>query len=247
MLKDLSSGNVNDPGVRAAARRAVEMIRPGDTVGLGSGRASTAFIRALGQLVQQGLRVQGVATSAGSERLARELGIPLVELREELELDILVDGADEVAPNLDLIKGWGGALVRERIVGSAARRRVILVTPEKLVQTLGERGRIAVELIPLARGSAARRLKALGLVPAVRLKADGTPFVSDNQNLTLDCALTKPLRDGAAARGLEAEILKIAGVVDTGMFLDFADVVLVGQKDGEVESRERPGAGRAAV
>ncbi|MCY3023189.1 MAG: ribose-5-phosphate isomerase RpiA [Planctomycetota bacterium] len=245
MAENGRTGNVDDPAVRAAVHSAVEMVRNGDKVGIGSGRASTAFINALGQLVQQGLAAQCVAASEGSDNLARSLGIPLIELGEDVELDIIVDGADEVAPNLDLIKGWGGALVRERIVASVAKRRVVMVSPEKLVKTLGERGRIPVEIIPLARGCVSRQLKRLSLVPTLRLNKDGTPFVSDNHNLTLDCALTAPLRDPAAARELEARLLKIPGVVETGLFLDWVDTVLVGRPDGTVDVLERRQRGNA--
>lgn len=230
------AGSSNDPAVRAVAQHVLKMIRDGDKVGLGSGRASSAFIAALGAALKAGTlkNIQGVPTSDASEKLARELGIPLIELGENVVLDITVDGADEVAPNLDLIKGWGGALVRERIVASASKRQIILVGPEKLVKTLGERGRIPVEIIPLAQGLATRKLKALGLVPTLRLNADKSPFVSDNKNLMLDCA-SKTALDGGAIRKLEAEILSIAGVVDTGMFLGTAEQVLVGQADGRVE------------
>jgi ribose 5-phosphate isomerase A len=143
---------------------------------------------------------------------------------------------------MDLVKGWGGALLRERIVADASRRMVILVGPEKLVRTLGERGRIPVEIIPFAQGYVTRRLKALGLVPTLRRNKDGTPFVSDNHNLTLDCALRSPLRDAAAARELEANILIIPGTVETGLFLGWADTVLIGHPDGHVEVLERPSA-----
>jgi len=233
------TGSEGDPAVLAVAQRALTLVQSGDKVGLGSGRASTAFIRALGQQVRQGLRIEGVATSNASEQLAKELRIPLLELGENVKLDLIVDGADEVTPHLDLIKGWGGALVRERIVTCASKRQVILVGPEKLVQALGERGRIPVEIIPLAQGLVSRRLKELGVTPSLRLNADGTAFVSDNHNLTLDCALPKPLKDGAAARELEARILQIAGVVDTGMFLGTAEQVLVGRRDGKVDVLRR--------
>ena len=233
------AGSEGDPAIQAVAQRALSLIRSGDKVGLGSGRASTAFIRALGRQVRQGLHIEGVATSSASEQLARELRIPLLELGEDVELDLIVDGADEVTPDLDLIKGWGGALVRERIVTCAARRQIILVSPEKLVQALGERGRVPVEIIPLARGYVSRRLKELGILPSLRLNAGGTPFISDNHNLTLDCALPKPLQDGAAARELEARIQRIAGVVDTGMFLGTAEQVLVGRCSGKVDVLRR--------
>jgi ribose 5-phosphate isomerase A len=225
-----------DPGVQAAAAHALELIQDGAKVGLGTGRAAAAFIAQLGERVRQGLRVVAVATSSVSARQARELGIPLADFGEELELDLVVDGADEVAPNLDLLKGRGGALVGEHIVTSASRRQIILVSPEKRVSGLGERGGIPVEVIPLARGPVTRRVRGLGLVPTLRLDADGSrPFVSDNGNLTLDCAVAAPLRDGLAARKLEAELRAIHGVVDTGLFLGTAERVLVGHPDGHVE------------
>jgi len=228
-------GSAEDPAVQAVAERALALIADGAKVGLGSGRASSAFIAKLGARVRRGLRVVGVPTSDASAAQARALGIPLVEIDEGLVLDVTVDGADEVAPNLDLVKGWGGALVRERIVAAASQRQVILVGPEKLVRTLGERGRIPVEVIPLARGLVTRRLKELGLTPTVRPAADGKPFVTDNGNLTLDCSVATPIADGAAARALEARVLEIAGVVDTGLFLGTAERVLVGYPDGRVE------------
>jgi ribose 5-phosphate isomerase A len=235
-----AGGRADDPGVQAVATRALDLICDGARVGLGSGRASLAFITKLGERVRQGLRIVGVPTSNASGQRAREVGIPLIDLGEDVELDVTVDGADEVAPNLDLVKGWGGALVRERIVASASRRQVILVGQEKLVRTLGERGRIPVEVIPLACGLVTRRLKALGLVPTMRLDADGKrPFVNDNSNLTLDCAPRVPLEGARGPRDLEAAMLAIAGVVDTGLFLGTAERVLVGHPDGRVDVLER--------
>ncbi len=229
----------NDPAVLSVATCVLDMIRDGMCVGLGSGRASAAFIAKLGERVQAGLKITGVPTSNASDKQAQELGIPLVPLTEDLELDLTVDGADEVAPNLDLVKGWGGALVRERIVAAASKRQIILVGEEKLVRTLGERGRIPVEVIPLAHGYVVRKLKALGLTPTTRPVVGGSePFLTDNGNLTLDCALAEPLRDGAAARALESAVLAIAGVVDTGLFLGTAERVLIGYADGRVDVRE---------
>lgn len=237
----MATGGSDDPGVVAVATAALALVEDGMRLGLGTGRAATAFIHRLGARVRDGLRVSGVPTSDASERLARDLGIPLVELDEAIELDVTVDGADEVSPELDLVKGWGGALVRERIVASASKRQVILVGREKLVRTLGERGCIPVEVIPLARGPATRALKALGLRPTVRPAEGGRPFITDNGNLTLDCALTQPLPDGHAARVLAASLRMIAGVVDCGLFLGTAERVLVGDADGRVETRLREG------
>lgn len=235
-----ASGGAADPGVQAVVAQALALIGDGARVGLGTGRAAEAFIAALGARVRQGLRVAAVPTSRASARQAREVGIPLIGLDEDVMLDLIVDGADEVAPNLDLVKGWGGALVKERIVASASKRQIILVGREKLVAKLGERGRIPIEVIPLACGPSTRRLEALGLVAAVRTDADGTrPLLTENGNLTLDCVVTEPLGDGRAARALEAALLAIVGVVDTGLFLGTAERVLVGYPDGRVETLGR--------
>jgi len=235
--------SAGDPAVQAVAAHALALLADGARVGLGSGRAASAFITKLGERVRRGLRVVGVPTSEASARLAREAGVPLIELDEGVELDLTVDGADEVAPNLDLVKGRGGALVRERIVASASKRQVILVGPHKLVRALGERGPIPVEVIPLALGPVTRRLKALGLAPAVRPDAGGTrPFRTENGNLTLDCAV-RPLADERAARDLEAALRAIPGVVDTGLFLGTAERVLVGHADGHVDVLRRGRSG----
>jgi len=228
------------PGVHAAAAAALALVGDGAVVGLGTGRAASAFIAMLGDRVRRGLAVSGVATSDSAARQAVEEGIALVDLTEELELDLTVDGADEVAPNLDLVKGWGGALVRERIVASASRRQIIIVGDEKLVQRLGERGRLPVEVIPLARGPVLRRLDALALAPAVRRAADGAgAFLTENGNLLIDCALAEPIADGVAARALDRAIRAIAGVVDTGLFLGTAERVLVGFASGRVDTLTR--------
>ena len=227
----------DERAVEAVAARAQELVGDGARVGLGSGRTAAAFVARLGARVREGLRVSGVATSEATAAQARALGIPLVEL-DDVELDLTIDGADEVAPNLDLVKGWGGALVRERIVASASRRQVILVGHDKLVGALGEHRRIPVEVIPLARGPVVRELRALGIEPVVRV-SEGRPVITDNGNLILDCAPAGPLPDGRAARALEATLCAIPGVVDTGLFLGTAERVLVGYPDGRVEVRTR--------
>lgn len=223
------------------AAQAIELITDGARVGLGSGRAASVFIAQLGARRREGLRVSGVPTSHVSAYEARRAGIPLIELGAGGPLDLTVDGADEVAPNLDLIKGRGGALVRERIVAAASASQVILVGGDKLVRALGERGPVPVEVIPLAEWLAARELNALGLAPTRRMDAGGSrPFITENGNLIVDCTLPEPLRDGKAARELQRAMRAIAGVVDTGLFLGTADRVLVGHPDGRVDTLSRP-------
>ncbi|MGL4465008.1 MAG: ribose-5-phosphate isomerase RpiA [Planctomycetia bacterium] len=208
---------------RRAAEAALEMVRPGTVVGLGSGRAATVFVEALGERVRAGFDVAGVPTSLATAAVARKAGIPLKTLDEVESLDLAVDGADEVAPDGGLIKGYGGALVRERVVAAAAKRFVVLVGEEKRVAALGARGRLPVEVLPFAVGFVARRLRPLGLTPTVRLNDQGEPFVTDNGNTILDCALAPPI-DPAA---LDAAIRALPGVVGTGFFLNMADVVFI--------------------
>ena len=214
--------------------RALSHVRDGALVGLGSGRTASAFVRALGARVRQGLRARGVPTSEATARLAREVGVPLAGLDEGV-LDLTVDGADEVDPRLDLIKGYGGALVRERIVAAASRRLIILAEAEKLVPMLGSRGRLPVEVIPFACPLAMRELAGLGCRPALRTM-DGKPFVSDNGNWIIDCGVRPIEAPADFARDLRA----IAGVVDTGLFLGMADLVLVAEA-GAIREMRRAG------
>jgi ribose 5-phosphate isomerase A len=217
--------------------RAIDLVADGGTIGLGSGRAAEAFIRLLGERVRCGrLKVRGLPTSEASARLAREQGIPLLTPAEVATLDLDVDGADEVDPRLDLIKGYGRAFVREKIVAAMSRRLVILVGEEKLVPRLGSRGKLPVEVVPFALPLCERRLRDLKC-PGTPYSKDGQLFVSDNGNYILDCAIG-PLDDPAA---LERDVLAIPGIVDTGFFLGMADTVLIGASgDFEfVEERKR--------
>ena len=224
-----------DPGVEKAAASALDLIADGMRIGLGTGRAAAMFLDLLADRVRSGIRVVGVPTSEATAARARSLGIPLGTLDDDDgELALTVDGADEVAPNLDVVKGFGGALVRERIVAAASRRQVLLVGHDKLVDRLGKRGRIPVEVVPFACGLVVRRARALQLDPVVRL-GDGRQFISDNGNLMIDCGLATPLADARAARVLEADLRAIPGVVDTGLFLGTAERVLVGHPDGHVD------------
>lgn len=218
----------------ASAQAALDFVKSGQTLGLGTGRAAEAFVHALGERVAQGLDVRAVPTSVRTEALARELGIPLLTLAEARRLDVTFDGADEVDPQLDVIKGYGGALVREKVVAASSAQLIILVGEEKLVSRLGERGKLPVEVIAFGESLATRELHTLGCPSARRLDDQGEPFVTDNGHLILDCAITG-IEDPAA---LERQILAIPGVLGTGLFIAMADAVII-QKGQDVDVRHR--------
>jgi ribose 5-phosphate isomerase A len=234
----MSEGDAGDRGIDAVAEAAAALVENGMRVGLGSGRAALAFVDRLGARVRAGLRVAGVATSSATAQRAREQGIPLLTLDDAIALDLTVDGADEVTPELDLLKGRGGALVRDRIVAAASRRQVIVAGAEKRVRALGERMPVPVEVVRFAVGFVERRVAQLGLAPALRRDPHGEALVTENGNSTLDCALRAPV-DGRAARELERALRAIPGVVDTGLFLGTAERVLIGHPDGHVEVMAR--------
>jgi ribose 5-phosphate isomerase A len=189
----------------------------------------------LGEKVRQGrLHVRGVATSEETARIATKHGMPLFSLNDVRELSLTVDGADEVDPALNLIKGYGRAMVREKVVAASSQQLVILVGEEKLVPRLGTRGRLPVEVVPFALPLCIRRLAELGLRP-VLWEQNNRPGLSDNGNHILDCAIA-PIED---AKKLERDIRDIPGVVNTGLFLDMAQVVLVGDRNDFTLNEER--------
>ncbi|MEE3326718.1 MAG: ribose-5-phosphate isomerase RpiA [Myxococcota bacterium] len=224
----------SDEAPVASAEAALRFVKPGQTLGLGTGRAAEAFVRALGAQVAEGLDVRGVPTSVRTEALARELGIPLLTLAEAGQLDVTFDGADEVDPHLDVIKGYGGALVREKIVAASSNELVILVGEEKLVACLGARGKLPVEVAAFGEALATRKLAELGCPSTRRESKPGEAYITDNGHLILDCAVSD-IQDPA---DLEGQILGIPGVLGTGLFIAMADAVIV-QKGHDVEVRSR--------
>ena len=217
------------------AERALALIEDGSAIGLGTGRAATLFVKALGQKVKEGLNVRGVPTSDATAGLARELGIPLTTLEEIGELDICFDGADEVAPDMNLIKGYGGALVREKIVAASSKRFIVLVGPGKEVKALGQHGKLPVEVVTFALPLARRKLTGLNCPPVLRLNPDGTTYITDNGNPIFDCQVG--LIEDAA--GLERAILDIPGVLGTGLFIGMAETVFIQSEDGSVVAHHR--------
>ncbi len=224
---------MNDSLKYRAAVAALDEVRAGMTLGLGTGSTVTHYIRELGRRVGEGLEVRAVATSLRSEALAREVGVPIVTFADVASLDLTVDGADEVSPQLDLTKGLGGALVREKVVARASERFVIVVDDSKIVDRLGTRSPIPVEVVPFASDVVSRRLRAIGGEPRLR-RVDGEPFVSDNGNHVVDWRV-EPIDDPAA---LERDLKGITGVVDSGLFTNMADRVIVAGASG-VRSLER--------
>jgi ribose 5-phosphate isomerase A len=204
-----------------AARYALRFVHAGDVVGLGSGSTATDAIRLLGKRVRAGLRVLGIPTSRHSARLADRLGIPLTTLEANPQIDVTIDGADEVDPQLRLIKGGGGALLREKIVAAASRREVIVADSSKWVRTLGKFP-LPVEIIPFARAPVARCIAALG----ARVRLRGThskPYVTDEGHWILDCRFGQ-IRD---PEGLARMLSQTPGVVEHGLFIDHADVAVI--------------------
>lgn len=226
-MKDL------DRPKQQAAERALELVRDGQVIGLGTGSTSKFAIEGLGRLVGQGLSIKGVPTSIATERMARDLGIPLVGLNEAGVIDITLDGADEVDPDFNMIKGGGGALTREKLVALASVKRVILVDETKLVSKLGQTRLLPVEVLPFSSTMSARALAGLGCVASLRNEGQA-PFVTDNGNHILDCAFG--LIEDAA--GLEKRIKLIPGVIESGLFIGIAQTLIVGFDD-RVEVRER--------
>ncbi|HZT82458.1 MAG TPA: ribose-5-phosphate isomerase RpiA [Gemmataceae bacterium] len=223
------------PDLLALANRALQFVPDGARIGLGSGHTAEAFLQVLGQKARRGLHVRGVPTSEEVAAMAQALGIPVEPLTYDEPLAVTIDGADEVERGtLNLIKGWGGALVRERIVAAASRKQVIVATAEKLVDRLGQRGKLPVEVLPFAAEFCRKRIEQVGgLRPALR-RRDGETFITDNGNWIFDCALG-PQADPA---GLDRALRAIPGVVDTGLFLGTASAVLVAS-GGQVQELTR--------
>lgn len=215
-----------------AAKAALEWVHEGMTLGLGTGRAAAAFVTALGTRVAEGLRITGVPTSEATADLAARLDIPLARLEDVETLDITFDGADEVDDRLDLIKGYGGAMVREKIVAASSNELVILVGPEKLVDHLGQRGRLPIEVLPFGEAVVRRELERLGLDSDLRTDDRSKTVVTDNGNWILDAKLQTPLD----ANALESAIITIPGVLGTGFFLGMADAIIIGSGE-DVEVR----------
>ena len=222
----------NEAEKEGAGRAAAKLVSDGDIVGLGTGSTAYFTVVSLGERVKAGLKIIGIPTSLQTADLARAAGIPLTTLDEHPEIDITIDGADEIDPQLRLIKGGGGALLREKVVASASKKMVVVVDSGKMVSALGKFP-LPVEIISFARTVVEKKIASLGASSKLRTKADGSPYLTDNGNQILDCSFQK-IADPAA---LALALSNIPGIVEHGLFIGLASVALVGRGDGVEELR----------
>jgi ribose 5-phosphate isomerase A len=213
---------------RAAATRAAAAVEDGMVLGLGSGSTAALVLAALAARVANGLRVAGIPTSEATAALARKLGIPLTTFAQHKRIDLTIDGADQVERGtLHLIKGLGGALLREKIVAAASARMMVVVDESKLVDRLGDRTALPVEIVPFGWEATLDRLAAIDLAPRLRLRGE-QPLVTDGGNYIADCTLAE-IPD---PRALEARLKAAVGVIETGLFLGLASSIIVGRSTG---------------
>ncbi|MGO9125158.1 MAG: ribose-5-phosphate isomerase RpiA [Terriglobales bacterium] len=224
----------NDHEKEAAARSSLRFVQEGNIVGLGTGSTAAHAVRLLGERVRAGLKIRGIPTSTATKDLALAAGIPLTTLDEFQQLDVTIDGTDEFDPQLNLIKGGGGALLREKIIASASKQLVIIADSSKQVATLGKFP-LPVEVIPFAVAVISRKIAALGARVQRRQSAGGKPFVTDEGHHILDCHFGQIADPPALARTLEA----MPGVVEHGLFIGIASVVLIARADQIEEFRRK--------
>jgi ribose 5-phosphate isomerase A len=215
-----------------AARASVRFVQDGQIVGLGTGSTAAHLVRSLGEKVRDGLKIKAIPTSSRTRDLAASLGIPITNFDEYQQIDVTIDGADEIGPNLQLIKGGGGALLREKVVASASKKLVIIADSSKQVATLG-RFPLPVEVVGFAQALVAKKIQALGATVKLRQGIDGKPFVTDEGHHILDCSFGRINDPPALARMLS----DMPGVMEHGLFIGMASIALVGKGEEVVEVR----------
>ena len=222
--------NIREQEKQLAARAAVELVQSGQIVGLGSGSTASRAIRFLAERMRAGLKVIGVPTSEDSRHLAEQLGIPLTTLEEHAQIDIDIDGADEVDPQLNLIKGGGGAFLREKVIASVSKRFVVIAESAKQVSLLGKFP-LPVEVIGFAQSLIKPQIEALGAKVSLRQRPDGSVYVTDEKHHILDCTFGE-IPDPAA---LATKLKNIPGVVEHGLFIGMAEMAIFGKNGGIVQ------------
>lgn len=224
----------NDHEKEAAARASLRFVQDGNIVGLGTGSTAAHAVRLLGERVHAGLKIRGIPTSVQTKELALAAGIPLTTLDEIQQLDVTIDGTDEFDPQLNLIKGGGGALLREKVIASASKQVVIIADASKQVATLGKFP-LPVEVIAFAESVVAKKIAALGAKVQRRQSADGKPYITDEGHRILDCHFGQIPDPTALAHTLEA----MPGVVEHGLFIGMASIVLIAKGDQIQEFRRK--------
>lgn len=220
-----------------SGRHAADLVESGMTIGLGTGSTVFFTLQRLAERIRdEGLEVRGVPTSIDTHTKATEMGIPLVTLDEVERLDVTIDGADEIDADFQMIKGGGGALLREKVVASITTKEIIVVGRDKVVDRLGLGFLLPVEFVPFAASTVARVLQSHGSEPQLRKTASGEAFVTDNGNHIFDCRFPEGIQD---ARALERALCPVPGIVECGLFIDLAHVMVIGDTNGEVEIREK--------
>jgi ribose 5-phosphate isomerase A len=225
----------SDQEKELAARASLQFVRDGDVVGLGSGSTAAYAVRYLGKRVRAGMKIRGIATSVQTQNLAASVGIPLTTLEEVQRIDVTIDGADEFDPELRLIKGGGGALLHEKIVASASRQVIIITDSSKQVCVLGKVP-LPVEVIRFAEAVVSKKISALGATVQLRKDTAGKPFITNEGNHILDCHFGQIPDPPALAHTLS----EIPGVVEHGLFINLADLVLLGNGSEVLEFRREP-------
>jgi ribose 5-phosphate isomerase A len=220
----------NDSEKEQAARASLKYVHDGQIVGLGSGSTATIAIRLLAERVRDGLKIRGIPTSVQSRDLALQLGIPLTTFDEYQQIDVTIDGADEFDPALNLIKGGGGAMLREKVVASASKQLIIVTDFSKQVPVLG-RFPLPVEVIGFAESLVAKKISGMGATVTGRCDSSGTPYITDEGNHVLDCGFGEILDPKALARNLS----DMPGVVEHGLFVGMASVVLMAKAGAVAE------------
>ena len=217
-----------DSQKKAAALQAVEYVRDGMVVGLGTGSTAKHMVIALGEKVRAGMQLRGVPTSQETAMLARQSGITLIDTDNRWEIDVAIDGADQVDPGFNLVKGGGGALLKEKIVAASAKLFIVLVDQTKQVPVLGGSFPLPIEVIPFGWGSTAREIEALTKSRVVLRQRNGAPFKTEAGNLIVDVHLARIDRP----RDLEIALNQIPGIVETGLFVGRTDILIVGRPQG---------------
>ncbi|MGA8298278.1 MAG: ribose-5-phosphate isomerase RpiA [Terriglobales bacterium] len=224
----------NESEKKLAGRAAAELVRDEQIVGLGTGSTAYFAVIALGERVKAGLKITGIPTSNATAELARRVGVPLTTLDQNPVIDIVIDGADEIDPELNLIKGGGGALLREKVIASAAKKMVVIADSGKVVEHLGKFP-LPVEIVSFARAVVERKIQSLGASTKIRTRPGGSTYITDNGNPILDCNFGKIEDPPALARALS----DIPGIVEHGLFIGLASVALVGRENRVEEIRAK--------